>query len=220
MKKADRFPSRRVLPIAQLALCLLLLWPWREFYVLQFRAAAHARWPTRFELPVFHITDSLPPVRLQKDTAPDLAELRLFAPALLNMPCAFVGLARYAAVPDGMLSDFWRSLSWPFAGIFFWWIVGRAFDALLAARSHVVAPAITWAETIGASLVTSGSASLTTAIIVDPSWRSDLIFPWRWVLVSFGLWSLLGLVTIFARLAQWRIRRQKRFEAAEVTALE
>jgi hypothetical protein len=220
MNDIGRVSFRQILPIAQLVLCILLLWPWRTFCILQFRAAAHARWPTRFERPVFYISESLEPAPLHEDTGRKLAELRLFAPALLNMPCSFVGLAGYAAVPNGMLSDFWRSISWPIVGIIFWWIVGRGIDALLAARLHVIAPAITWTETVVASLVTFGAGSLITALVVDPSVRSDLIFPWRWALLSFALWSVLGLVTILARLAQWRIRRQQRFEAAAVTVLE
>jgi cyanate permease len=71
-----------------------------------------------------------------------------------------------------------------------------------------------------ALLVTFGSAAGITVIIADPSVRSDLILPWRWALASLGLWSLLGLVTILARLAQWRVRRQKRSEAVGVTARE
>jgi hypothetical protein len=220
MKKTDRFPFRRLLPIAQLVLSALLLWPWRGFYILQVRSEAHIFWPTRFQQPVYYMTDSPARIPLREAIVPKLAELRLDMPALLNMPAAFTGVARHGAVPNGFLPDFWSSFSWPFVGIIFWWIVGRGIDALLAARLLVVAPAITWAETVTASLVTFGSALLIAAIIADPSWRSDLIFPWRWALVSFGLWSLLGLVTILARLAQWKIRRQQRSEAAGVTALE
>jgi hypothetical protein len=219
MKSTDRLPFRRVLPITQLVLCALLLWPWRSFYILQFRSEAHVLWPTRFQQPVYHIADSLALVPPREHALANLGVLRLDMPALLNMPAVFTGVARQGAVPVGFLPDFWRSFSWPFLGIIFWWIVGRGIDALLAARSHVVAPGITWAETVVASLVTLGSAAGITAIIVDPSVRSDLILPWRWALASFGLWNVLGLVTILARVAQWRIRRQQRFVAAGVAAV-
>jgi hypothetical protein len=220
MNEIDRFRFRQILPIGQLVLCILLLGPWRSFYILQFRAAVHVRWPIRSEKPVFYITKSLAPAPPQEDMVRKLAELRLATPALLNMPCAFAGLARPAAVPAGMLSVFWRSFSWPIVGLIFWWIVGRGIDASPAARLRVIAPAITGAETVVALLVTFGSAAGITVIIADPSVRSDLILPWRWALASLGLWSLLGLVTILARLAQWRVRRQKRSEAVGVTARE
>jgi len=45
MNEIDRFRFRQILPIGQLVLCILLLWPWRSFYILQFRAAAHVRRP-------------------------------------------------------------------------------------------------------------------------------------------------------------------------------
>jgi hypothetical protein len=66
MNEIDRFRFRQILPIGQLVLCILLLWPWRSFYILQFRAAAHVRRPIRSEKPVFYITKSLGQLRHKK----------------------------------------------------------------------------------------------------------------------------------------------------------
>jgi hypothetical protein len=80
--------------------------------------------------------------------------VRLIAPALLNSPATLLGLARRELVPRGMLPEFWRALTWPVAGTAFWWVVGRAWEALAAARKRSLSPVLTWIEvSVGAVLV-------------------------------------------------------------------
>ena len=50
-----------------------------------------------------------------------------------------VGASRHAA---GILAV----LTWPVAGTAFWWIVGRAWEALPAARKRSSSPVLTWIE--------------------------------------------------------------------------
>ena len=175
MKRTAHVPIRWVLPIAQLVLCMELLWPWKSVLMLQLRSAAHARWPTRVQEPVFQITTPIVPPRDRSTRT--IAELRLTTPALLNMPSGFVGLAHRASVPKRMLPEFWRAMSWPFVGVIFWWITGRGIEALLASRSRVVPPVITWVETVIAVLVGFFAGSLIVGLMVDPSMRSRFIFP-------------------------------------------
>jgi hypothetical protein len=163
---------------------------------------------------VFQITAPIVPTP-RGQSARTLAELRLTTPALLNMPSGFVGLAHRASVPKGMLPEFWRAMSWPFVGIIFWWITGRGIEALLASRSRLVSPAITWGEKVIALLVSFFAGSLVVGLMVDPSMRSEFIFPWKLAILACGLWTLLGAVTVLARLVQWWIKCRLRANAGE-----
>jgi hypothetical protein len=215
MKRTAHFPFRWVLPIAQLVLCRMLLWPWKGAFLLQLRSAAHARWPTTVEAPTFRITTPIVPPTPGDRSTRTIADLRLTTPALLNMPSGFVGLAHRASVRKGMLPDFWRAMSWPFVGLIFWWIVGRGIEALGVSRSRVVSPAITWVETVTALLVSFFAGSLFVGLMVDPSMRSDFIFPWQLAILACGFWTFLGAVTVLARLLQWWIKRRLRADARE-----
>jgi len=156
------------------------------------------------------------PREMRRET---LADLRLWAPALRNFPSGFLGLARRTWVLQGMLPEFWRSISWPFVGIFFWWIAGRGIEALVASRRRVLSPTITWFEVLVASLVIAFCAALCVGLLPDASFRDELIYPWRLVPMATGLWILLGVATVTARLVQWPIGRQLRNELATAPTL-
>jgi hypothetical protein len=105
-----------------------------------------------------------------------------------------------------MLAEFWRSVSWPFFGIIFWWIAGRGIEALVASRRRLLSPVITWIEVFVASVdVALGTLILALFLSGD---RSGFVFPWPSAIAASGLWILLGGTTIVARVAQWRIRRR------------
>jgi hypothetical protein len=128
------------------------------------------------------------------------------APAVLNIPCSLLGLLRREAVPLGMLPEFWRSVSWPFFGIIFWWIAGRGIEALVASRRGLLSPSITWIEVFVACLVVALGALIWAFFLSDD--HAGFVFPWPSAVAASGLWILLGGTTIVARIAQWRIRRR------------
>ena len=199
---------RWVMPITEILLCAALLWPWRGFLTWQLRSTGHAYWPTTIEGPEPVHLD----IRLTADTktpqeidAEKLLEMRISAPAVLNIPCSLFGLMRRETVPRGMLPEFWRSLSWPFFGIVFWWIAGRGIEALVASRRRLLSPAITWIEVFVASLVIVPGVSIWLLFISGD--RAGFVFPWPTALIASAMWILLGGATITARIAQWRIRR-------------
>ena len=199
---------RWVLPIAEILLCAVLLWPWRGFLTWQLRSAGHAYWPTAIKRPEPVHLD----IKLTGDTktqqeldAAKVLEMRVSAPAVLNIPCSLFGLLRREAVPRGMLPEFWRSLSWPFFGIVFWWIAGRGIEALVASRRRLLSPAITWIEVFVASLVIVPGVFIWLLFFSGD--RAGFIFPWPGALIASAIWILLGGATIAARIAQWRIRR-------------
>jgi CDP-diglyceride synthetase len=218
MKETAPFPFRWVLPATQLALCAVLLWSWRYALIFQFYSAAHAYWPAAVQKQALNI-----PFPLLTQTAIDraafrIAELRLITPSLLNLPCLFFGLGIRTLVPNGMMSDFWHSISWPLFGVIFWWIAGRGIEAVAAARSGAISPKISWVETFVALWIVTVAGVLVTGIIVDPEMRADFIFPWRLGLAACFLWIALGSTTILARFVQWRIRRHMRVKAEGHTA--
>jgi len=215
MKPVAHFPFRWVLPIAQLMLCGILLWPFRSAFVLQFAYIAHVHFPRSVKSPVSRILGPLVPVSPDNLNDQTLTDLRLAVPPLLNLPGALVGLARRESIPQGMLSEFWRAFSWPIVGVMFWWMAGRGIEALLASRSHVNSPAITWAETFVALLISALTFVLCVGDITDPSMRSESIFPWRLEFVASILWLFLASAIIVARVLQWRNRHRLKTEAAQ-----
>jgi hypothetical protein len=137
------------------------------------------------------------------------SEVRLIAPALLNSPATLLGLARRELVPRGMLPEFWRALTWPVAGTAFWWIVGRAWEALAAARKRSLSPVLTWIEvSVGAVLVLMfGGFGIRLVVTSD---REGTIFPWKLMAAACLLWGGLGLSVLVARIVQGRLRKRMR----------
>lgn len=207
MKQTKSVPFRCVLPAVQLLICVALLWPWRGAYLREFQAEGHVLWPTRISQPVFYLR-GLPAEKAEDADSVALAEFRLTAPALLNMPAAFIGFAKLH--PAAMLPVSWRALGWPIIGVLFWWIAGRAIEALVATRSGNLSPPITWLEVVLAGWVVAIGTALCVTLLVSQDFRPGFILLWRWAAVASGLWAALSSLTLVARIAQWRIRRLSR----------
>jgi len=212
-------PLRWALPIFQLSLCLLALWPMRGFLILEvsrsIESYASAKTVSGSE-PVTQI--AIPPMTKEQQQAADKAEgrafLRMRVPVLLNFPVILAELPYVIASPDkmewtprGMLIEEWRALAWPFAGIFFWWCAGRGMEALQGTRRSIVSPRLTWAETaLAIVLFLVGLGTLVGLITSTPDDRRDVQFL---VLIGGGLlWGLLAAITLTARFLQWRILKR------------
>jgi len=141
-------------------------------------------------------------------------EIRKTAPLALNfpvliaqLPYVLVNPAKREWVPKGMFPDVWRALSWPFAGMLFWWSLGRAVEALSAARLSVVRPRMSWVETVFAIVLFAvGLVALAGILTSTPDDRRDIQFL---SLVAGGLlWGILATATITARFLQWRVAKR------------
>jgi len=216
MTSTRKIPFRWILPLAQLAICVALLWPLRGFIALQIQGVAHAIWPATVQAPVYFlhptaitVAPQLRPAGPSSDRSTTLVELRLQIPALLNFPCAFLGLLRIG--PPAMIREIWRALSFPTIGILFWWLVGRGVEALAVARQRALSPVLLWPEVVVAVLLVVGNCGLLIGLMVDPSFREDLVFPWHWAAAAAGLWVALSATIVAARIAQWRLKRSAVF---------
>jgi len=213
MKQPSQIPFRWMLPIAQFLLCAILLWPLRSGYFIQVHIALSHYFPELVDRQEIVVRSNVPN-HANEGAARSYGEWRLVAPALLNIPVVLTGLARRETVPMGIVSEWWRAFTWPIVGLVFWWMAGRGIEALLAARSHLISPALTWAETIVALLVSVCMGILLVTIAMDPSTRSQSIFPWHMEPEACSLWLVLGLTIVLARFLQWRLKAGLRPDSA------
>lgn len=161
------FAFRWWLPITELALCVVVLWPLLPALNGQVRDSIHAYRAKRNPLPDVPenqrmIVPVSPRQQLDFETLERL-EAREWIPQMRNLPSGLVQLLPYMIlsptkhewIPRGMNFRLWRAITWPVVGIVFWWIAGRGIEGLIAARQRLIRPRITWIETItGAALFT------------------------------------------------------------------
>jgi hypothetical protein len=212
---------RWLLPITQLVLSMVVLWPLHTILIQQLRLSIREYRHQQTPLP--HLAEGQqfrilevplsPQEQLELETFQSL-EKREWVPIMLNLPAGLV-LLPYAILnpskqewmPRGMDFKTWRVVSWPLIGILFWWSGGRGLKALLAARRHVVHPKIGWIETVvGAALFLFCTV---IAIGIPICRHSDKDFPMKFFVAGAGIWAVLGGMMVAARVAQWRIIRKR-----------
>jgi hypothetical protein len=193
---------RWVLPITQLVLCVVVLWPLRATLVQQVKHSIHAYQPLKTPSPKpsenqqFHIL-LLDPMNPQQRWALEASEKREWMPMILNLPSGLVQFpyvvlnpAKQDWIPREMDFKTWRAISWPLVGILFWWSAGRGIEALLAARRNLVYPRIGWIETIvGAALFTFCGVA---AICLPLYGGVDDDFPVKLWVAGSGTWANAG----------------------------
>ena len=228
------FPFRIFLPLSQLLLCLALLWPHLpalrnqlSFAIRGFTARILGTDPPA---DTATIVFDVSPFSPRREQPLDVSAVRLTAPAALNIPVGFVQIPfmlenpdRSEWSPDGMWIREWRAVSWPFVGMIFWWIAGRALEALSAGMrffaysgksgiqsAGLIHPLIHWIEVAaGACLMMTGG----TTCYVLASGRGLLGLATDYVLAAgAGLWSVLGLAIVSAGIMQWRLKRIRKRE--------
>jgi hypothetical protein len=234
------FPFRIVLPLAQLLVCLGLLWPHLpglssqlRLPVLELSARVFGTEPSAENS---QIVLDVTPIASPREQALDLDALRMTAPAALNIPVGFVQIpfildrpSRSEWAPAGMQIREWRTASWPFVGLIFWWMAGRGVEAIGAGvrffassareeaeRQYRRAPRLHWIElAIGTALVVVGAVSC----YVLASGNGVLGLATDYVMAAgAGLWAALGLMSVIGGIVQWRVRiaeRQTSVAAAE-----
>jgi hypothetical protein len=216
------FPYRWFLPVIQLLVCILVLQPyWFRLRTEVWRSIQG------WEQSLLGNDESRPQPAIVLNATPDLpappepVDIRLTAPAALNLPVGFVQVPfvlfspdKTEWAPEGMLLEEWRGLSWPFLGLVFWWVAGRGLEAFFAAagrrRFAIIRPPLHWIEvTVGLCLFVMGSV----AGLMYAFGRNPFVLMRDWVFAAgAGLWAVLGAVIVVARLLQWRLRRLARIQ--------
>ena len=189
------------LPLGELVLCAILLWPLR-LWILHELGIHVPLWLERV-------------MSLRYGLFPTSPSFSFDATAALNLPGGEIQLPYIILSADKMeweplAMDFhvWRAITLPFLCLPFWWMAGRAIDALIAIPKRKLTPRIGWVETIIGFLLMAtcalGFVALLFGVSIDD--RDSVMI--RFV-AGCGLWALLGSLSVIARFRQWRLRRQQ-----------
>ncbi len=224
MNDGRPFPFRWLLPLAQLTFCVAIMWT--VWHYLGGRAWRHVKTDAKtVEAPAEQINLNITlPFTPEQQHQIDLAQARFDLPASLNLPAGFLQIpyAAYSSektewIPkniDPLISYFpiWRSLTWPFLGIVFWWMVGRSIEALFAARTRLISPRIRWIEVICGLAIgfLSGGLFIMTVTGSEPWHEKELMMG-----LGSGLWTILGAAIVATFIIQWRLRRRAKNQLQE-----
>src|SRR5260370_17287202 len=151
------FLFRLALPLGQLVLCALILWPIRGLIFVKFGLPGIGGPPSVFRTGLGQMF-----LEWSLSSGREVAAAINVPAAFLQLPTVFLTSDRTIWRPAGVDSQTWNAIALPVLGMVFWWIAGRGADALLAARRKILAPRIGWPEAIVGFIL--GAGGLTGAI--------------------------------------------------------
>jgi len=208
---------RWILPIAQLVLLVVILWPVRHELTQQLQDAIRFGRLSRTRAPTINeVLANVIPERLTPEQKSEFKsfETRKWLPSVLNLPSGLIQLpyvilspSKDEWVPVGLDLMTWRAISWPLLGFLFWWGAGRGIDALLAARHRRVQPRISWVEAAAGIALFFFCAIAAICFPIFGYNDHDPDFPVKLFSCGFGMWALLAGVVVLAKFRQWRIRK-------------
>lgn len=191
------FPFRWVLPLGQLVVCAVLLWP------------ARPRIAYGLGLPML----ASPPLIFRLG-----GPLQVFANWSKTYGMQTVGVINLPAVvfevPWMLFDKNWaqhgldwqvrRAITWPILGMVFWWMAGRGAQALSAVRRKKLVPRIGWIETvIGFVLLAAGATMVIGVEFFSGADRHSL----QPAAAVAGMWAFLGGLSVAGKMAQWGLRK-------------
>jgi hypothetical protein len=196
-----RFKFSLLLPLGQLLLCAALLWPVR---VMIFR---------EFHIPIPHIIGQAMfpdyvPWETQQKLLTSVTALNIPA-MVIQLPYVITSPTKREWMPAGMDSRIWRAVTLPWICLPFWWIAGRAIDALLVIKSGQSVPRIGWLETI-TGFVLMGACGIGFGGLIFGLPPADRTPELTRFVAGCGLWALLGGLSVIARFRQWRLRKKQK----------
>lgn len=215
-------PYRWILPIAQLVVCAIALWPVRGYLAMNLVAVGGINRTSRPEpQTVVILPPDGPAPRLDSPADPsvqdaakrlDLFTMHLQVPVVMNVPVLLVQLpyvimsqGKRDWAPRGMMHDAWRAMALPFVGLIFWWSAGRGFEAFFMCFRNAIQPKISWVEAILAALMSLFGAAVVIGVLLSPpNDRKDLLT----FGAGFALWSALSLPLVLAKVLQWRMKER------------
>jgi hypothetical protein len=175
------FPFRWIFPVGQLVLCLLIV--------------------SIVVLPRGYVPYTVAKYVHEAVTAINLPSV------LIQLPVALLRADHEIWRPPGLSVQLWHGITFPISGMVFWWIAGRATEALVAINYRQLMPNIGWVETGTGFLVMAGGATFLGGMLfgLSPSerdWESTRLA------AAGGLWALLGGLSVLARFRQSRMRKK------------
>lgn len=176
------FPFRWIFPLGQLVLCLLLI-----SIVVELRGNIPYVYAAR-------VCEAITAINLPG--------------ALVQLPVALLHTNHEIWRPPWLSAQLWNGITFPIFALVFWWIAGRATEALVAINDRQLAPKIGWVETVTGFLIMTGGATILGGMLfgLSPSernWESTRLA------AAGGLWALLGALSVIARFRQWRLLKKQ-----------
>jgi hypothetical protein len=182
------YPFRWIFPLGQLVLCLFLLAIIRTTRGLV---------PSTYVLPT-----------LQAVSAFNLPG------GMIQLLIDVARLDKQNPTPPGMDVFFWRAATWPVINMVFWWIAGRATEALVSIPYRQLKPRISWAEAIIGFLFIAGGVFLLLGMLFGTTAEERADGALLRAGAGGGLWAFLGALSVIARFRQWRLRKKMTTQVA------
>jgi hypothetical protein len=204
-----------ILPLGQLTLCALLLWPARAWIFFQLGFPRRLNVPSMASPYGGSVAQKLGSWSM--DYGMETAAVLNLPAGLVQLPYAIFSPNHREMAPRGVDFKTWRAMSWPILGTFFWWIAGRGAEALAASRRRVLIPGIRWVEaTIGFLLLASGVTLAVAFVFTAGPDRHDRML--QFVIMAALLWAFLGALPFTAKILQWRLRKKLAAASAIATS--
>jgi hypothetical protein len=129
--------------------------------------------------------------------------------ALIQLPLALLFPDHEIWTPPGLTVQLWHGITFPIFGMVFWWIAGRATEALVAVDYRQLMPKIGWVETVTGFLIMAGGATVLGGMLFGLS-SSERDWESTRLAAGGGLWALLGSLSVIARFRQWRFKKKQK----------
>lgn len=208
-------PYRWILPVLQLVLCAMALWPYHQHLLENASVLLGGAGDTTVGLaPPAETKEpaNATPLDLAALTDPtNVDRLRVKVPLAIDLPALlaqtpYVFLSPTQAVwtPPGMTPQEWNAMFLPFAGLIFWWSAGRGIEAFLSSLKLCVYPRITWIETILATGMFMACTAFIGAIAFSPVPEQNQMIAGA---TGCALWSALSVPLIVAKVRQVRLEK-------------
>jgi hypothetical protein len=197
-----KFRFAWLLPLGQLVLCAALLWPVRLIILRELHI------PVPRIIGQTMLPDYVRWSYQQEFFLSSVAALNLPA-GLVQLPYAMFNTTKRDWMPAEMDFRIWRAVTWPLLCVPFWWIAGRAIDALTRLKHRLVTPIIGWTETIiGFVLMAACGTGFFGLLFGLP--KEDRTLELTRFVAGCGLWALLGGLSVVARFRQWRFNKKQK----------
>jgi hypothetical protein len=194
---------RLALPLGQLVLCALILWPTRGYI---FNELGLPEWTQGTPLLIRFGGPTMAAFACWSRQSGMHTVIAINLPAaVFHVPYAIFSTSHQVWTPGHVDARVWQAITYPILGLVFWWVAGRGADALMAAARKQLAPKIRWTETIIGFLLAAGGAVVVLAFVFGGGEdRNKEEFQ---ILAALaGMWAGLGALTAAARFVQWRMR--------------